>query len=104
MAAKIKILHAATAASTPPTLEEGQLAVNALADPVELWTGVPTSRDPSGRINLLGDGAAMLVINAVAPTNPAIGTLWFDSVGLQMYIYFDDGTSSQWVPVISQPR
>ena len=60
MAAKIKILRASAANSTPPALEQGELAVNGLADPAELWTGVPTSRDPTGRINLLADGGVTL--------------------------------------------
>ena len=148
MAQKIKLLRASTAASTPPTLEQGELAVNGLADPPELWTGVPTSRDPSGRINLLdgaalpltiaqggtgattGDGAldslsatsgasagmlqrntagqwavsAVVTVGNTAPPAPHIGALWFDAVGLQMYIYFFDGTQSLWIPVINQPR
>lgn len=146
MAQKIKILRASAAGSAPPTLEQGELAVNGLADPAELWTGVPTTRDPSGRINLLpalplpvadggtaatdGDGAldnlsattgttaGMLQRNAAGqwavsavvsmgpapPVAPHPGALWFDTDSLQMYIYFFDGTHSQWIPIINQPR
>lgn len=148
MAAKIKILRASAANSTPPALEEGELAVNGLADPAQLWTGVPTSRDPSGRINLLdgvslplavtdggtgattGDGAldnlsgtsggtagmlqrnaagqwatsAVVSISDTAPSAPHIGALWFDAANLQLFIFFNDGTTSQWVPVINQPQ
>lgn len=49
MPQKIKILRASTAASVPPvTLEQGELAVNALASPPELWT-----RGASGLVNLI---------------------------------------------------
>jgi hypothetical protein len=48
------MLRAAAAGNAPPALAQGQLAVDALSDPPRLYTGVPTSRDPSGRIDLLG--------------------------------------------------
>ena len=31
------------------------------------------------------------------PSNPIGGTLWWDSVSGQLYTYYDDGQSSQWV-------
>jgi hypothetical protein len=31
------------------------------------------------------------------PTNPQPGSLWWDSVGGQLYVYFNDGNTSQWV-------
>ena len=150
MPQKIRILRASAANSTPPALDQGELAVNGLADPAELWTGVPTSRDPTGRINLLADGgvtlplpvadggtgatagngaldnlsgtsggtagmlqrnaagqwavSAVVSMGATPPASPHVGALWFDTTGLQMYIYFFDGTTSQWIPVISQLR
>lgn len=44
-------------------------------------------------------------INSEGPTpplNPQPGNLWFDCADLQLYIWYDDGNSSQWVPVINQ--
>ena len=35
------------------------------------------------------------------PVNPALGTLWWDSVGGQLYIYYNDGNSSQWVIAVN---
>lgn len=32
-----------------------------------------------------------------APTGPLVGNLWWDSQDNQLYIYYDDGTSIQWV-------
>ena len=46
--------------------------------------------------------AASVMISATAPSSPGIGALWFDSTAAQMYIWFDDGTSQQWVPVVNQ--
>ena len=31
------------------------------------------------------------------PANPQQGNLWFDGVGAQLYIWFGDGSSNQWV-------
>jgi len=36
-----------------------------------------------------------------APSNPSSGDLWFDPSSLTTYIYYSDGTSSQWVPANS---
>jgi hypothetical protein len=36
------------------------------------------------------------------PSNPQPSNLWFDSVGAQLYIWFNDGTSSQWVLAVNQ--
>jgi hypothetical protein len=38
-----------------------------------------------------------VTISDTPPQNPGIGELWWDSVGGQLYIYYNDGTSSQWV-------
>jgi len=37
------------------------------------------------------------IINDVAPT-AAPGALWWDSVGANLYVRYDDGNSQQWVP------
>ena len=38
-----------------------------------------------------------VVISDTPPANPQPGNLWFDSVGAQLYIWYHDATSSQWV-------
>jgi len=40
---------------------------------------------------------APIVISDTAPASPAVGALWWDSVGGQLYVWFNDGNSSQWV-------
>lgn len=40
-----------------------------------------------------------VAIGDTAPANPVPGNLWWDSVGGLLYIYFNDGTSTQWVDV-----
>jgi predicted RecA/RadA family phage recombinase len=40
---------------------------------------------------------AAITVGDVTPSNPNDGDLWFDSTGLKTFIYYNDGTSSQWV-------
>jgi hypothetical protein len=49
----------------------------------------------------LGTGATMPAtqVGSTAPASPVVGELWFDTNGGQMYVWYNDGTSSQWVPV-----
>jgi len=42
-------------------------------------------------------GGTSTTISATPPASPAVGSLWWDSVGGQLYIWYNDGTSSQWV-------
>lgn len=43
-----------------------------------------------------------VIIATAPPSAPSVGELWFDDVGQQLYIYYNDGTSSQWVPTTNQ--
>ena len=38
-----------------------------------------------------------VTISDVAPGSPQVGALWYDSVGGQLYTWFNDGNSTQWV-------
>jgi hypothetical protein len=49
-----------------------------------------------------GAGGAGVTIGDLPPASPSIGQLWFDGVGSQLYLYYDDPDSSQWVPVVNQ--
>lgn len=44
-----------------------------------------------------GGGGASVTISDTAPVGPTTGNLWYDSVGGQLYIYYHDADSSQWV-------
>ncbi|HEY1412396.1 MAG TPA: hypothetical protein VGF36_09650 [Rhodopila sp.] len=41
--------------------------------------------------------AGGVTIGDTAPVSPTQGTLWWDSVGGQLYVWYNDGTSAQWV-------
>lgn len=46
---------------------------------------------------------AVATISDAPPVSPIAGQLWWQSSTGYMFIYFNDGTSSQWVPVMTQP-
>jgi hypothetical protein len=53
------------------------------------WLYSPTQPTTSG----------IVAISDTPPASPTVGQTWFDSVGGQTYIWFNDGTSTQWVPM-----
>ena len=46
-----------------------------------------------------GGAGASIETSTTSPSNPADGDLWFDTTDGTMYVYYDDGTSSQWVGI-----
>jgi hypothetical protein len=44
-----------------------------------------------------GDTAGGVEIASTAPSSPSAGDLWWDSDNGNLYVYYDDGTSQQWV-------
>lgn len=44
-------------------------------------------------------GANAVVVSDTAPASPAIGDLWFDSLNAVMFVWYDDGTDSDWIDV-----
>ena len=49
-----------------------------------------------------GSGGASIWVGDTPPVGPLAGALWFDSVGGQLYVWFNDGSSNQWVPTTNQ--
>jgi hypothetical protein len=42
-----------------------------------------------------------VTIGATAPTSPDVGQLWWRTTDGNLYIYYDDGTTAQWVPAMA---
>jgi len=42
----------------------------------------------------------LVEFSAVAPSNPQDGQFWFDTNAGKMYVYYNDGSSAQWVSTI----
>lgn len=47
----------------------------------------------------LGGGGSSVTIADTAPGSPASGDMWWESDTAKLYVYYNDGTSSQWVEV-----
>ena len=41
------------------------------------------------------------IVSATPPGSPTPGMLWFDSVGGQSYVWYDDGNTQQWVVAVN---
>lgn len=49
-----------------------------------------------------GGGSASVTISDVAPTDPAVGDMWWNSITGDLLIYYDDGVDGpQWVTAVS---
>jgi hypothetical protein len=44
-----------------------------------------------------GSASPAAIVSDTAPGSPVSGTLWFNSVKLNTYVYYNDGTNSQWI-------
>ena len=45
------------------------------------------------------ESGASVTVSDSAPVSPSAGDLWFDSSDLNMYIYYNDGSSQQWIDI-----
>ena len=62
------------------------------------WDGVKWISAPSSG----GSGGASITVSDTPPPNPSQGALWWESVNGQMYVFYNDGSSSQWTPTTNQ--
>jgi hypothetical protein len=46
-----------------------------------------------------GGGGASVTVSTTAPAEAEIGDLWYDSTSGALFIYYNDGDSTQWVEV-----
>jgi len=48
-----------------------------------------------------GEGSTVpVLISETAPASPEVGELWLNSTEAKMYVYYDDGSSAQWVAAV----
>ena len=85
-------VSAIPAASTTLPLIEGTAAI-----------GVSTMYARSDHVHPSGGAAgASVSIADTPPASPNVGDMWWDSLGTQLYLRYDDGNSKQWVPATNQ--
>ena len=49
----------------------------------------------------LAGGGSSITIGDTPPANPQTGAMWWDSVGGNLYVWYNDGNSSQWVVAVN---
>ena len=59
-----------------------------------IWNATATTLEAN-----VGEGGGSITVSPTAPTDPApaSGDLWWNSTEGELYVYYNDGTSSQWV-------
>lgn len=78
----------AQGASNPATGSAGELFFN--TTDVKVYAHNGTTWVPSG---------GGVTVSATAPSTPIAGDAWYDTVDGTLYVYYNDGDSSQWVEV-----
>lgn len=56
----------------------------------------------NGVISASSGGNVGIAVGSTPPASPIQGALWWDSIGGQLYVWYNDGDSSQWVTVVNQ--
>lgn len=85
VASTIELEHLSDVANTTPT--DGQALI---------WS---TSSNVWAPANVASSGGSTVSVSDTAPSSPSNGDQWFNSADGSMYVYYADGTSSQWVSV-----
>jgi hypothetical protein len=97
----INIQAVPTVAFTP-TLTQFYMPVSLLSNRIQQLADPINPTDAlnlrTGDARYLGQAGGGGNIGATPPTSPADGDFWWDSVSGNLFIYYNDGTSSQWVP------
>ena len=59
-----------------------------------IWNATATTLEAN-----VGEGGGSITVSPTAPTDPvpASGDLWWNSTEGELYVYYNDGSSSQWV-------
>lgn len=86
-------------ASSPGT-EYLPLAGGVMEGPLTLAAD-PTTALEAATKEYVDSNTGAVVINTSPPLNARVGELWWDNVGGQLYIWYDDGSTQQWVIAVN---
>lgn len=92
----LRLKRSAVASKVPVVgdLQLGELAINT-------FDGKLFLKKDNGTASIVeigaGGGGASVTISDTAPASPTAGNLWWRSSEGQLYIYYNDGNTSQWV-------
>tara|TARA_R110001592_G_scaffold52138_10_gene159769 strand:- start:735 stop:1028 length:294 start_codon:yes stop_codon:yes gene_type:complete len=97
MAQTIKLKRSSTAGTVPTTaqLALGELAINTTDGDIYIKKSVSGTES----IVHLNRGSVFFTQSSSAPSSPLEGDMWRDDADLKTYIYYNDGSSSQWVEI-----
>jgi hypothetical protein len=73
----------------------GRGSASGAGDPEEIILGAGLTM--TGTTLSAAGGGASVTISPTAPGSPSAGDLWFNSENGTLYVYYDDGDTSQWV-------
>ena len=99
MANLIQLRRSAVQGAVPTTaqLQLGELAINTYDGKLYLKKNNGTE----SIVEIGAGGGASISIGDTAPASPINGSLWWDSTAGKLKIYYNDGTTSQWVDASS---
>ena len=80
-----------TSATRPASPWAGQIIYETDTESTFVWTGSAW---------IASGGGASVTVATTAPAGPDEGDLWLNSTEAKMYVYYDDGTSAQWVAAV----
>jgi hypothetical protein len=80
-----------TSSTRPANPYEGQVIYETDTNSLRFWSGSAWESNKGA------------VISSAAPTSPAAGDIWYDSDDGRAYVYYDDGSSQQWVEFGAPP-
>ena len=70
---------------------------------VDLWGGYINADLDSidGVVHAIDTRSVGVTVSDTPPANPLVGQEWFDGVSGQLYVWYNDGNSSQWVIAVN---
>ena len=83
-----------------PPHDQQHANINDAVEALEAKVGVNSSAVTSSldyRVTALEGAGAGMETSATPPASPSDGDLWYDTDDGRTYVYYDDGTSAQWV-------
>ena len=81
-----------TIATRPANPSTGAVGFNTDLGMIEVWTGTVWLQSGGG-----GGGSSLVFVGAAPPSSPQQGLLWWNDTDGNLYIWYNDGNSAQWV-------
>lgn len=87
-------IRVANLSSDPVSANEGDLYYNTALDKLKVYANSTWSEVGGG-----SSGGGAITVSDTAPTSPTSGQLWYNSSSGRTYLYYEDGSSNQWVEI-----